>query len=282
MKTLLVVVMFVGMGLVVGTVTHLTANKAQPIQTPPVEHASDRPFPRPAGMETPSGEPVQALPQQPDQPTQVVTAIPASDAAAGDAVTHADLPRTPFNQALDTLVSQQASFEQKQGAWRQLREAGQLDQAIEALKQGVEQNPASAAYPAALGQAQLQKADVLSHNAGAISEMGILGMQADQNFDAALKLDPSNWEAQFFKAVAMSYWPLELSKGDEVIQRLSRLIDQQEAMPPQDQFAQTYVVLGDQYRKMGKLDYAAATWLIGVQKFPGNGALQQKVNGQRH
>jgi tetratricopeptide (TPR) repeat protein len=280
MKTSLVVVSFVGIGLVVGTAVHLRARKAPPNQTPVVDPASDTQFTRPARLDVPSGDPVQALPQQADQPAQVATAISASSTAAGDAVTNSTPPRTPFGQAMDTLVSPQASFEQKQAAWRQLREAGQLDQAIEALKQGAEENPASAAYPAALGQAQLQKADVLSHNAGTISEMGILGMQADQNFDAALKRDPADWEAQFFKAVAMSYWPLELNKGDEVIQRLSRLIDQQETMTLQPQFAQTYVVLGDQYRKMGKPDYAAATWLIGAQKFPGNAVLRQRIDGK--
>jgi hypothetical protein len=74
-----------------------------------------------------------------------------------------------------------------------------MTQAIEALRQGAEDNPTSAAYPAALGQAQLYRAGEVASNGGTISEMGILGMQADQSFDAALKLDAANWEAQFFK-----------------------------------------------------------------------------------
>jgi len=187
---------------------------------------------------------------------------------------------TPFTRAIDTLISAQANFQQKQAAWKELRDAGQLDQVIEALTRGAAENRMSAAYPAALGQAQLQKAGELSRNGGTISEMGILGMQADQNFDAALNLDPTCWEAQFFKAVAMSYWPLELNKGDEVIERLSRLIDQQETMAPQPQFAQTYIVLGDQYEKMGQTDYAIATWQIGAQRFPGNAAFRQKILDQ--
>ncbi len=181
---------------------------------------------------------------------------------------------------MDTLISSQASFHQKQATWKQLRDAGQLDQAIEALKQGVADHPDSATHPAALGQAQLQKAGVVAQSGGAISEMGILGMQADQSFDAALKLDPANWEAQFFKAAAMSHWPLELNKGEEVIKRMSNLIDQQERMSPQPEFAQTYVLLGEQYQKMGKSDYAAATWQIGAEKFPANPALRQKNKGK--
>jgi hypothetical protein len=111
------------------------------------------------------------------------------------------------------------------------------------------------------------------------NEMGILGMQADQNFDSALNLDPSNWEAQFFKAAAMSHWPLELNKGDEVIQRLSNLIDHQDTQLPRPEFAQSHVVLGDQYLKMGQPDHAAATWQIGARMFPGHPELQRKIPG---
>jgi len=188
---------------------------------------------------------------------------------------------SPVARAVATLISSATSFQLKEEAWEQLRADGQLDQVIEALKQGATENPDSAAYPATLGQAQLRKAGVIAQGGGPLNEMGILGMQADQNFDQALKLDPSNWDAQFFKATAMSHWPLELNKGDEVIQRLSTLIAQQEAMPAMPQFAQTYVVLGDQYQKLGMPEYASATWILGAQTFPGDPTLQQRIREQR-
>jgi len=168
-------------------------------------------------------------------------------------------------------------MDQRQAAWRQLQGAGQLDEAIELLKRGAAEHPDSAAYPLALGQAQLQQAGVLSRNGGSLNEMGILAMQADQSFDAALKLDPANWEAQFSKASALAHWPQELNKGDEVIQRLSSLIDQQETMLPQPQFAQAYLVLGDQYLKLGYAEHAVATWQIGAQQFPGGLMLAQRI-----
>jgi hypothetical protein len=59
----------------------------------------------------------------------------------------------------------------------------------------------------------------------------------------------------------------------------SRAIDQQETMPPQPQFGQTYVVLGDQYQKMGRPEHAAATWLMGAQRFPGHLEIQQRIRG---
>ena len=188
-----------------------------------------------------------------------------------------DRPPTAFNQAIDTLVSPQSGFREKQAAWKQLLAAGQLDDAIEALKQGAKDNPVSPEYAAMLGQAYLQKAAVVSKNGGSVNELGILGMSADQNFDAALKIDPANWDAQFFKAVAMSYWPTELNKGGEVVQRLSNLINQQQTMPDQPEFANTYLALGNQYQKLGQTDNALQTWQVGAAKFPNDSALQQKL-----
>src|SRR5439155_495066 len=54
---------------------------------------------------------------------------------------------TAFRQAIDILVSPQTSFQQRQAAWKQLRDAGELDQALATLKQGATSNPASAEYP---------------------------------------------------------------------------------------------------------------------------------------
>jgi tetratricopeptide (TPR) repeat protein len=180
---------------------------------------------------------------------------------------------TPFRQAMAILVSPQTSFQQRQAAWKQLRDAGQLDQALAALKEGAANNPTSAEYPTALGEAYVYKLQTIRD----FHEVSILALQADQSFNAALGLDPANWEAQFFKAAALSRWPPEMNKGPEVIQQLSNLIDQQETMPPQPQFAQTYVLLGDQYKKADQPDYAAQTWRLGLAKFPGDSTLQGRI-----
>lgn len=145
---------------------------------------------------------------------------------------------------------------------------------------GAAENPTSAAYTAELGQARLQKAGVIAQHGGRFSEMGSLGMQADQNFDAVLKLDPSNGEAQFYKADVMAHWALVLNKGQEIIHRFSDSIDQQETMPRQPQFAQTYVWLGNQYQKRGQPKYAAATWQLGAAEFRSDPDLQKRIRGQ--
>lgn len=181
-----------------------------------------------------------------------------------------------FSQPLQTLVSPQASFAQKQAAWNQLRDTHQLDQAIRDLEQAAKDDPSVAEYPAVLGQAYLQKL-MTTQDA---REKVMLAMQADQSFDQALKLDPSNWEARFSKASALSYWPAELNKSQEVLQNLVTLAEQQEAQPPQPHFAQTYVLLGEQYEKAGYVDDARQTWQRGAGLFPDNSALREKLAGR--
>jgi tetratricopeptide (TPR) repeat protein len=180
-------------------------------------------------------------------------------------------------QSVATIVSPTVSFQEREAVWKQLYDLERLDQVIDALKQGATNNPDSPEYLAAIGRANLQKAGIVSKNGGSMSDLGILGMTADQNFDAALKIDPANWDAQFFKAVSMSYWPAELNKGDEVVQRLSGLINQQDSQAPRPEFAAPYIALGQQYQKLGQNDNALQTWQAGAAKFPNDTTLQQKI-----
>jgi len=178
-----------------------------------------------------------------------------------------------IQRTIETLLSAQASFDEKQAAWQQLKDCGKLDLAINELERGAASNPNSAQYPAALGQAYLQKAATLKD----IREQGILGMKADQSFDTALSQDPSNWEAGFWKAAALSYWPPQLNKGQEVVERFAELIKLQETQPSQPQFAQTYVLLGEQYQKQGYADYARQIWRRGSALFPNDPRILEKL-----
>ena len=178
-----------------------------------------------------------------------------------------------LNYSIGILVSPQATYEQKQAVWKQLREAGQLDQCISALERKAAEDPGSAAYPAALGQAYLQKCATVQD----VREQGILAMQADKVFDTALRLDPANWDARFTKAVALSYWPASMNKGQEVIDHFQTLVQQQETQAPQPQFAETYLKLGDQYQKLGQADEARATWQRGAALFPNYAGLASRL-----
>jgi tetratricopeptide (TPR) repeat protein len=175
-----------------------------------------------------------------------------------------------FRAAIDTLVSPHATYAEKQAAWKQLQDSGRLADAAAELEQLMANDPKNALYPAALGQAYLK----LCATTTDVRAQAIWAMNADVDFETALNLDPSNWEARYTKAVAMSYWPANLNKGDEVIQQFNTLITQQEQQPPQPQFAQTYEWLGKQYQKAGQADAAQQVWQRGAALYPDNPSLQ--------
>jgi len=187
-------------------------------------------------------------------------------AAAGEA--HFD-----FNRSIDALVSPRASFREKQAAWDGLKGAGQLDQAISELEQRLANDPQSADSAAALGEAYMKKCAGMTD----VREQAILAMTADRTLEAALNLDPSNWEARFIKAVGLSYWPANMNKSQEVTQEFLTLIQQQEGQPKEPQFAQPYLWLGKEYEKAGQRDYASQVWQRGAVLFPENKELQNKL-----
>jgi hypothetical protein len=203
---------------------------------------------------------------------------PSRGFLAASAHSRNDPAGTALMESVAMLVSPTASFQEREAVWKQLHDLEHLDQVIEALKQGATNNPDAPEYLSALGRANLVKAGIVSKNGGSMNELGILGMTADQNFEAALKIDPANWDAQFFKAVSMSYWPAELNKGDEVVQRLTGLINQQDSQAPRPEFAAPYVALGQQYQKLGQGDNALQTWQAGAAKFPNDTTLQLKIS----
>jgi len=110
-----------------------------------------------------------------------------------------------------------------------------------------------------------------------VREQAIFAMKADKTLETALKLDPSNWDARFMKAVGMSYWPANLNKSPEVAQEFLTLIQQQEGQPKEPQFAQPYIWLGKEYEKAGEVENAAQIWKRGAALFPENKELQNKV-----
>ena len=179
-----------------------------------------------------------------------------------------------FEQSLDVLVSPEATFLQKQAVWGQLRSSGQIGRVIAALEERQAADPTSAEIPTELGMAYLLNISTTTD----VREQGIGGMKADMSFDAALKLDPTNWEAGFLKASALAHWPDSMNMGPQVIQRFSTLIDQQESEPVSPEFVQTYVLLGDQYQKSGQSDAARQAWTRGLMFFPGSQTLAQRLN----
>jgi tetratricopeptide (TPR) repeat protein len=208
-----------------------------------------------------------------DNTAQTPLASPIAVETKSDPATNA------VAKLVNALLTAKTAAE-KHELFQQLLKSGQMDQAIAELKQRAADDPNNPQLPTTIGEALLNKVRAIHEAGGDINDQGILAMQADQSFNAALKIDPQNWEANFVKASSMYYWPAEVGRDNDVVQRLSGLIDRQETMPSQPEFVQTYLVLGNEYQKIGQQDKALATWQLGLAKFPSNPALQGKVNGQ--
>jgi tetratricopeptide (TPR) repeat protein len=183
-------------------------------------------------------------------------------------------PQRTLREAFETLLSPQSTFEQKQAAWKQLKDSGQLDAAVAELERQVAANPDSTADAIALAEGYFRKCGQTDD----VRQQGILAMKADQLLDTALGLDPSNWQAQFDKTSAMAHWPLELNRGPKVAQQFQALIQEQESQPVQPQFALSYVRLGDFYQKTGDATDAGQVWQRGAALFPDNSDLRGRLN----
>jgi tetratricopeptide (TPR) repeat protein len=207
--------------------------------------------------------------------TTVASVPDPQQARQPDQSTRGTVDPAAVSRAIETLVATNSSYGDKQAALRQLVAAGKLDEAIAALEQKHAAEPLVADFAATLGHAYLKKCGTTQD----MREQAILAMQADKLFDTALNLDSSNWEARFTKAVAMSYWPANLNKGQEVIQNFQTLIQQQEVEPARPEFAETYLWLGDQLQKTGQRENAVAVWGRGASLFPTHDALRNRLAG---
>ncbi len=259
----------IGIGLLAGLGFYVSRPKPQAV--PPAETVAEG-VSSATSNEAQAVKPIAARRDQPPPLREPHRVAKPSEVAASGSIPAIDA--SVLTHLVDVLVSPQASHQQKQEAWKQLRDAGKLDLAIADLEKRVASDPHVAEYPAALGNAYLQKCGLIKD----VREQGILAMQADKLFDTALSLDPLNWDARFTKAVAMSYWPPMLNKGEEVIQHFQTLIQEQETQTPQPHFAQTYAWLGDQYQKAGQSDNAKAVWQRGAALFPADERLRTKLN----
>ena len=246
-------------------------------KTPVVPSAQARTesAPSPATVNNAPVQPPVASPSSP-QPVPVDTgdSKPTVPAMASSTGASARMVDSAVKQAIDSLLSGQLTHEQRRDMLKKLVESGKIDEAISELQQRVADDPRNAEYQTALGQANLEKAVAMQDDN---PDKFILVMQAMKSFDAALSDDPANWEARFTRTGILSHYPAGLNKGQEVIDQFTQLINQQETQTPQPQFVKTYVLLGDQYQKLGQNDYALATWQAGAQLFPSDKTLQKRL-----
>ena len=263
-------------GIIAGAIVYVNKQKASPPPPAPVAATTpsqaDAPAPPAAVAPKPTAPDLSATPT----PVETAPALAAVPAAVEPKV---DEAAAAIHKAVDDLLSAKNGLD-KHNLFQQLVKSGQIDAAIDELKQRALDNTNNAAIPTTLGEAYLNKLRALHEgppSPDVADEIGILAMQADKSFNTALKIDPQNWEAQFVKASSMTFWPSDPVRDADTVQRLSGLIDQQETLTPNPAFSQTYLYLGNQYQKMGQPEKAVATWQLGLTKFPNDPALQKKL-----
>ena len=264
-----VILLVVSCGVVAAALVYLNKQKSSPPPAPTAETA-------PAQPEAQPQEIVSTPKPQPGPTAAPAAPTPAPVAAAPAVADNSNDATNSIHKIVDGLL---AARKGKHEMFQQLNKE-QLQSVISELQQRALANPKDAEIPTTLGEAQLNLVRQLHESGGDEDQVGILAMQADQSFNNALKIDPKNWEAQFVKASTMFYWPANEARDNQAAQMLGTLIDQQETMPTQPEFAMTYLALGNQYQKMGKTAEAIATWQLGAQKFPSDPQLRQKLAGQ--
>jgi hypothetical protein len=260
---------------VAGAIVYLNKQNKQKTEQPPTSVAE------PALQQEPSPQEVASAPKSQPAPAHApVAPAPAPTPAVAPVPAVVEAPASDTTNSISKIVDGLlAARSEKHALFQQLNKE-QLQSVINELQQRALANPKDAEIPTTLGEAQLNLVRQLHESGGDEDQVGILAMQADQSFKAALKIDPKNWEAQYVKASTMVYWPPNEARDNEAAQMLANLIDQQETMPTHSEFAMTYLALGNQYQKMGKTAEAITTWQLGLQKFPSDPQLRQKLAGQ--
>lgn len=159
--------------------------------------------------------------------------------------------------------------------WKDLAEAGLLEEAIAMLEDQAAAYPENEDLQVQLGLAYLQPM-----NAGNVPPMeaGQWAIKADSTFDRVLEANPENWDARFIKAMSYTFWPAAYGKQQSAIDHFEILVDQQSRQNADPKFAQTHVFLGNMYYQTGQAEKAQEAWASGLAQYPNNTELQEKAN----
>ena len=105
---------------------------------------------------------------------------------------------------------------------------------------------------------------------------GALIGQANALLDEALSVDSTHWEARFTLAMHHFHTPEFLGRTPDAVRELETLLRQQGGRA-EPHFAETYVYLGDLYRRTGREAEARALWERGARLFPGDARFGERL-----
>lgn len=192
---------------------------------------------------------------------------PATDAAA-------KTKPIDFDTAVAQVGDPSLDWDDRQAVWARINEAGLVDKVIAAIEDYAKAHPNDAAAQTGKGSAYLQKLWTEKNDIA----KGVLATKADAAFNEALDIDPNQWDARFLKATSLSFWPPVMGKQPEAVKHFEILVQQQEATGgKRGGYDQTYLYLGNLYAQQGKADKAKEMWQRGLDLFPDNDALREKM-----
>jgi len=158
--------------------------------------------------------------------------------------------------------------------FRKAGELGVLDKALAEMEKYVEAHPESVDARIDLAGAYIVKLMAVPEG----MERGAWSQKSVAACEAALKIDPENWDAQYMKGMNLSQWPAFLGRQPEAIKTFEKLIEQQERGAPNPRYTQTYYQLGNTYRAAGNLEKARKVFARGLELYPEDKQLKEQID----
>jgi tetratricopeptide (TPR) repeat protein len=157
--------------------------------------------------------------------------------------------------------------------FQKAKDLGVLDQALAEMEKYAAAHPDDPDAQVDLGGAYIVKLMAVPDG----MERGTWSMKSLNACEAALKIEPEHWSAQYMKGMNLSQWPAFLGRQPEAIRTFEKLIEQQERSAPDPKFTQTYYQLGNTYRAAGNLEKARKVFARGLEIFPEDKQLKEQV-----
>ena len=147
----------------------------------------------------------------------------------------------------------------------------EFDRSINYFEKQVAAHPQSANLHLNYGFAYVDKIPI----AGSITQV-ILANTALGEFSKAVEISPS-WLALYTRGASYLFWPKIFNKAPLGVADLQKAIALQHDNPRKSFYVRTYIALGDGYCKMGEMQKARQTWQEGLQLFPNDAKLKDRL-----
>lgn len=158
--------------------------------------------------------------------------------------------------------------------FRRAQELGVLDEALAEMEKYAAAHAGDPDVQVRLGGAYIVKLMAVPDG----MQRGAWSAKSLAACEAALKIDPEHWDAQYMKGMNLSQWPAFMGRQPEAIRTFEKLIEQQERGMADPKFTQTYYQLGNTYRAAGNLDKARKVFARGLELFPEDRQLKEQID----